>query len=42
MKHVIDNTTLAQQSVTEKAADVALAMFIGFCLAMALVSWWTT
>jgi len=26
----------------EKSAGVALAMFIGFCLAMALVSWWSS
>ena len=29
-------------SFAEKAAGVALAMFIGFSLAMALVSWWSS
>ena len=31
-----------QESSAEKAAGVALAMFIGFALAMALVSWWSS
>jgi hypothetical protein len=29
-------------SFAEKAAGVALAVFIGFSLAMALVSWWSS
>lgn len=41
MKHVINNT-IPRQGFAEKAADVALALFIGFSLAMLLASWWSS